>query len=605
MIKVSDYIVKFIESLGVKNIFLISGGGNIHLIDSIGNSKKIQYVCNHHEQACAMAAEAYSRITGNIGVCVVTTGPGGTNAITGVYGAWTDSIPILVISGQIRRETIGAGKNGMRQLGDQELNIVDMVKYITKYAVTVMDPHEIRYHLEKAVYLAKTGRPGPVWLDIPIDIQGTFVDTKKLRKFDPSEIEPNYETNKNKLKQLVSQTIEKIKKAKRPVMIAGNGVRLSSASKDLLELITLIKIPVLTGFAGFDLVSSENKYFAGRPGTIGQRGANFALQNADLLLAIGARLNIRMIGYNFETFTRKAHKIIVDIDKEESAKKTIRADTEINYDAKDFIKEMINQIKIKKLELNIKSWLDKVKQWKKRYPVIQKEYWKNKKYVNPYCFIETLSRYISSKDIIALSDATASICTYQALNFPQGTRVITNSGCAAMGYGFPASIGACFANNRKKTICLEGDGSIQLNIQELQTIVYHNLPIKLFVYNNGGYLSIRLTQKNLFKGKFVASSPESGVSCPDILKIGKAYGIKTEKIEFHKGMDKKIKEVLSYSGPIICEVMVSPNMEFLPKASSKKLPGGSIISAPLEDMYPFLTREELKENMMIPLVDEL
>lgn len=604
-IKVSDYIVKFLEDMGVRHIFLISGGGNIHLIDSIGNSKKIKYICNHHEQASAIAAEAYSRITGNIGVCLVTTGPGGTNAITGVLGAWTDSIPVLVISGQTRTETVGAGKNSLRQLGDQEINIVDIVEPITKYAEMVIDPQDIRYHLEKALYLAKTGRPGPVWLDVPLNIQGAFVDEKKLRVFDPSEVKPKYVTQKNLISNLASKTLSKLKTSKRPVLLVGNGVRIAGASKELLRLIDLLKVPVLASFTGYDLLSSENKYYFGRPGTVGQRSANFILQNSDFLLVLGSRLNIRAIGYNFDTFARAAYKIVVDIDKAELNKKTIKPDLAINTDTKDFIRELINQISNDSFSLKIKPWTKRCKEWNKRFPQVLSEYWKEKKYVNVYCFLEVFSRYLRSSDVLALSDGTACVCEYQTLKFPQGTRIVVNSGCAAMGYGLPASIGACFANNRKSTICIEGDGSLQINIQELQTIKHHNLPIKLFVYNNGGYISIRLTQKNLFNGKWVASGPTSGVTCPDLSKITRAYGFKFVKITSHRGMERKIKKVFSSRGPIICEVMLSPDMEFLPKASSKKLLDGSIVSAPLEDMYPFLSKEELKKNMMIPLVDEL
>lgn len=597
-IKVSDYVVKFLESIGLEHIFLISGGGNIHLVDSIGNGKKIKYICNHHEQACTMAAEAYSRITGNIGVCVVTTGPGGTNTITGVFGAWTDSIPILIISGQIRRETIGAGLNGLRQLGDQEINIVDVVKPITKYAVTVMDPNDIRYHLEKAVYLAKIAKPGPVWLDIPIDVQGAYVKIKKLKTFDPKEIKNTYLIDKKKIRRFASRTIQKIKTSKRPVMLVGNGVRLSGATSQLLKLIRLIKIPVLTSFTGYDLVATNNRYYFGRPGTVGQRAANFVLQNSDVLLVLGSRLNIRAIGYNFESFARHAYKIVVDIDKAELDKSTIKPNLPINANVKDFIVELLS-LGVNNDSNHIKDeWIKRCGEWHKIYPQVLPEYWKEQNYVNVYCFLDVLSSHIMPSDVITLSDGTACVCEYQTLRFFQGTRIVVNSGCAAMGYGLPAAIGACLANNKQRTICIEGDGSLQLNIQELQTLVHYKLPIKLFVYNNDGYVSIRLTQKNLFAGNFVASNKQSGVSCPDLLKIGSAYGIKTERIDSHKGMNEKIKNVLSHPGPIICEVMLSPNMEFLPKSSSRKLSDGSIISAPLEDMYPFLTKEELKKNMI-------
>lgn len=602
-IKVSDYVVQYIEKLGVEYVFLISGGGCIHLIDSVGKAKKLKFVCNHHEQACAISAEGYARISGKIGVCIVTSGPGGTNAITGVMGSWLDSVPMLVISGQIRRETIGAGM-GLRQLGDQEINIIDIVKPISKYAVMVRDPYDIYYHLEKAAYLATHGRPGPVWIDIPLDIQGSYIDEKKLKKFNPSEVKLTFETDKKKLRKTASEVIKKIKNAKRPVLFVGNGIRYAGAEDQLMELINLLKIPVLTGFASLDLVSSKNPYSAGKPGTIGQRGANFTLQNSDLLLIIGSRLNIRIIGYNFPSFARGAYKIMVDVDKEEMKKRTLKIDLSLNFDAKDFIDEMIRQLKVKRLKLNTSEWLEKTKYWQKKYKTVLPEYWKQTGYVNPYCFIETLSIFIGPKDILALADATASICTYQALDFPQGTRILTSSGSAPMGYGLPASIGACFARKKKKTICLEGDGSIQLNIQELQTVIYHKLPIKLFLYSNGGYVSIRLTQKGLFEGRIVASSQDSGVGIPNMLKIAKAYGFKTERINNHSEMERKIKKVLSTQGPVFCEVMTSSDQGFWPKAASMKLPDGSFVSRPLEDMAPFLSREELEENMLIPLWEE-
>ncbi len=601
MIKLSDYIFDYLYKEGYRHIFLISGGGCIHLIDSVGKSK-IKYICNHHEQASAMAAESYARITGKVGLCLVTSGPGSTNTLTGLIGAWLDSIPVLFISGQIKRETI-ANYNTMRQLGDQEINIIDMVKPVTKYAVTVMDPNDIRFHLEKALFLAKDGRPGPVWLNIPLDVQGAFIDPTKLKIFDYSQKKFNTKASKEGLKKLVEQTIIKISTSSRPVMFVGNGVRLSGAEKELLKLIKKLKIPILTSFTGYDLVGTDNEFFFGRPGTVGQRAANFIIQNSDLLLVLGSRMNIRMIGYNFSSFARESYKIIVDIDKAELEKSTVKPDLMINYDARDFIEEMISQLKDKPLKFNINGWLEKSKFWNKKYPQVLDSYKTGKKFVDSYYFVETLSKYLNSDDAIAVSDGTACVAPYQALKFKQGLRVVVNSGCASMGYGLPAAIGVCFARNRKRTICFEGDGSIQLNIQELQTIVHHHLPIKIFVLNNNGYLSIKQTQKNLFDGRFVASDPESGVSLPNIIKIAKAYGIETEKISNHREMDKKIKKVLFSDKPVICEVLLSPDQEFLPKASSKKLPDGSFVSRPLEDMYPFLSKKELKENMIIKLLD--
>lgn len=596
MTKISDFIFDHLYDLGARQAFIISGGGAIHLIDSIGKSK-IKFTCNHHEQSSAIAAEAYARISGKFGLCVVTTGPGSTNTFTGLIGAWLDSIPVVFISGQVKQETIADYKK-LRQLGDQEINIIDMVKPVTKYAVTVKNPQDIAYHLDKAVHLATTGRPGPVWINVPMDIQGANIKQAELKKYLPKE-KSNLAVNSEKLKKQVQMVISKLLKAKRPVLLVGNGVRLAGAHQELLNLIKLLKIPVITGFASFDMISNENKYFAGRAGTIGQRAGNFTIQNSDLLIIVGARLNIRMIGYNYQSFAPKAHKVMVDIDVEEMKKKTLKIDQKINTNAKLFIEEVIKHLKLKPIKLEISDWLEKIESWKKTYPTVLPEYWQLKNYVDPYCFIDTLSKYIRANDTLALSNATASICTYQALQFPQGARIITNSGCASMGYGLPAAIGAHYANPKGKTICLEGDGSIQMNIQELQTIVHNQLPIKIFVINNGGYISIRLTQKSLFAGKYTACSCNSGVSCPDIINIAKAYGIKTQKITSHQNMDQKIKQVLASTSPIICEIVVSPDMEFLPKAASKQLPDGSFVSRPLEDMYPFLPEKELAQIMSI------
>lgn len=602
-IKLSDFVIKFIEELGVKHVFLISGGGNIHLIDSIGKSKKLSYICNHHEQACAIAAEAYSRIKENLGVAIVTTGPGGTNAITGVFGAWTDSIPLLVISGQVKRELMIDDKK-LRQLGDQEIRIVDIVKPITKYAQVVADPLDIRYHLEKAVYLAKNGRPGPVWIDIPNDVQGTYIETDKLKKFNPEEIKPDYESDDKYIKTSVNKTLQKLKNAKRPVIIAGHGIRLSHSVHEFLELIKLLKVPVLTTFTGYDILGTDNEFYFGRGGIVGQRSANFLIQNADLLLILGSRLNIRQIGYNYQAFGRGAYKIMVDIDNKELDKKTIKPDLSVNCNLKDYIKELSYVLKTEKIVISVSDWLKQGRLWQQQYPQILPGYQQEKDYVNCYYFVGILSKYLTPQDIFTVSDGTACVAPYQALKFPQGVKIAVNSGCAAMGYGLPAAIGACFANNKKSTICFEGDGSLQINIQELQTIVHHKLPIKIFVFENNGYVSIRITQKTLFNGIYVASDPESGVTCPDIIKIAKAYGIKSYKIKSHKNMEGIIKKVLSASGPAVCQVTLSPNQDFIPKVISRQLPDGSFVSSPLEDMYPFLTREELKKNMLIPLWED-
>lgn len=606
-VKLSDYLVQFIENLGVKHIFLISGGGNIHLIDSIGKSKKIEYICNHHEQASATAAESYARVTGNIGVCVTTTGPGGTNAITGILGAWQDSIPVLVISGQVKRELLSfMVAKDLRQLGDQEVNIIEIVKSITKYSVIVMEASDIRYYLEKAVYLAKTGRPGPVWLDIPLDIQGSFIDTASLRGFDPKELTPSYETNKQKIKEIVKEVVQKLQKAKRPVLYAGNGIRLSGAEIQFLELIDILKIPVLLSYAGYDLLPNKHPYYFGRAHAFGQRGANFILQNSDFLLSIGSRLDVRTIGFTYKAFARAAYTVMVDIDKAELEKPILSPDLPINCDAKEFILEMMGQLKQKPLKRNISDWLNYGRKLNKKYPVVLSEYWKENAYINPYCFIETISKYLTENEIIVLSDGVGPLnCMYQAFVVKAGQRIILNNGCAQMGYGLPAAIGAAFATGKKKRIiCFEGDGSIQLNIHELQVMKHHNLPVKLFIYSNDGYLSIRNTQNNLFEKRHTAVDKKSGVSSPDFVKVGKAYGFPTERIYNHNDMEEKIQKVLNFPGPIVCDISAVRELMLNPKLMAKKLANGQFVSPPLEDMGPFLPRDEFRKNMLIPLWKE-
>ncbi len=606
MIKLSDYICDFLFKKGTTHAFVLPGGGNVHLIDSIGKSK-VKYVCNYHEQASAIAAEGYARATGKVGVCMVTSGPGATNVITGALGSWLDSIPMLVISGQVSRKFMGSGtKMGVRQLGPQEMNIVDVVKPLTKYAEVVMEPMEIKYILEKAWYLATNGRPGPVWLDIPVDVQSFMIDESKLKGFNPLELKPDYITDKKEIKTLVRETLIKISKSERPVLYAGNGIRLSGVYNKFLELIDLLKIPVLTSYVGYDMVPSDHPYFFGRSHSMGQRAANIIIQNSDLLLSIGARMDIYAVGYKHDAFARAAYKIMVDIDKHEIKKPILKIDLPINTDAKLFIEEMIRQIKKKPLENNIDPWLRYGRKLNKKYPNVPSELWKEKKYVNPYCFIEESCKQFKQNEIIVVTNGTGPLnCSYQAFIVKKGQRVILNLGSAHMGYGLPAAIGVSFAfNNKKRIICMEGDGSIQMNIQELQTMKHYNLPIKLFIYSNDGFLTMRNTQNNLCDGRHVASGSDSGITCPDFVKVGKAYGIKSIRINNHKEMKEKIKYVLSYPGPIICDINALKNMPLTPKLLTRKRADGTFYSPCLEDMWPFLSKEELKENMIIPLLDE-
>jgi len=596
--KLSDYVVSFLENLGVKNIFMLSGGGAMHLVDSVGRNKNIRYICNHHEQAATIAAEAYARLTNNMGVALVTSGPGGTNTITGVIGAWLDSIPILVISGQVKTETTIISNPKLRQLGDQEINIVDIVRPITKYAVMITNKNEIKYHLQKAIYLAKSGRPGPVWVDIPLDIQGADIEKSSLKEF-------NYINDvKIDLDSKINVVINLLKKSKRPVIIAGNGIRLSDAVKEFRILVKKLKIPVITTFAGYDIIPTTNPYYFGRYGTVGQRAANFIVQNADLVLSIGARMNIRAISYNYKVFAREAIKIAIDIDPMELKKPTLKIDLPILQDARSFIVDFLNNINNTQNMETKDKWLMKCLEYKTKYPNITLERKKINNFVDSYYFFKKLSEIADDGTIFVFGNGTACVSSYQSLDLKPDQRVIVNSGCAAMGYDLPAAIGACFGNNKKSVICVTGDGSIQLNIQELQTIVHYKLPIKIFVLNNEGYISIRNTQKSFFNGFFVGSNKESGVSCPDMIKIAKAYGIRTLTIKNHRGIESKIDEVLSYPEAILCDVKIDPEEKMYPKLSSEKKEDGTIVSKPLEDMYPFLDRDEFKKNMIIKPIEE-
>ncbi|RJQ33539.1 MAG: thiamine pyrophosphate-binding protein [Actinobacteria bacterium] len=595
-VRVADYIVKRIADLGVKDVFMISGGGAMHLDDALSREKRLNYICNHHEQASAIAVEGYSRVTGDIGVAIVTTGPGGTNTITGVLGQWHDSVPGLFISGQVKYETTVASTGlPLRQLGDQEADIVKIVSPITKYAVMITDPKSIRYHFEKAVYLATNGRPGPVWLDIPLNVQATLVDENELEPFLPEE---GSLYDKNKVITQIDELIKRIKSSSRPVILAGSGIRIGNAYQKYFKVIERLSVPVLTSWKGLDLMYEDHPLFFGRPSTVGDRAGNFILQNSDLLISIGCRLNVRQIGYEFKSVARKAFKVIVDIDPNELKKPTIFPDMSIHSDVNFFFSSIDKKLGAETLEPK-DDWLNWCRQRKDKFPVVLDEYKKETDYVNPYVFIDTISELLDEEEIMVSANGAACVITFQAIKLKRGQRVIGNSGTASMGYDLPAAIGACFANNKKRVICFAGDGSIQMNIQELQTIVHHQLPIKIFIFNNAGYLSIRQTQDNLFKGHYVGESTKSGVSFPDMLKIGQAYGIKALRINNHQEMAGQIQESLETSGPVICDIVMSPKQIFMPKVSSQRLSDGSMVSKPLEDMYPFLDREEFFNNMLV------
>ncbi len=598
--KLTDYITRHLVDYGVKHVFMITGGGAMHLNDSFGYEPRLKCIFNHHEQACAMAAEGYARVTGKVGVVNVTTGPGGINALNGVFGAWTDSIPMLVISGQVKRETLLATYNikGLRQLGDQEADIISMVKSITKYSVLVTEPQSIGYHLSKALYLATHGRPGPCWLDIPIDVQASIIDQTQIIPYDSLDDEPKYPIKQ--LPEICSDILHRLQIAERPVIMVGKGVRLAGALDIFNKVIQKLQIPVVTAWTAIDSLASDHPLYCGLPGDLGGRAGNFTVQNSDLLLIIGSRLCLRQISYNWKSFARCAYKIQVDADLAELNKPTVKPDLPIYCDAKLFLEEMNRQIDAMTIwSSRHDNWLTWCRQRLVRYPATRADQCIVKNgLINPYHFIDRLFFLLEADDVIVCGNGAANVITFQAAIIKAGQRVFCNTGNASMGYDLPAAIGAAIAHHGKRIICIAGDGSIQLNIQELQTVVHNVLPIKIFVLNNGGYLSMRTTQEKFF-GRYIGESPQSGVSFPDIVGLAQAYGLQSMRIE-GEGFETIMKNALNLSGPVLCEIMLDSLQPFEPKLSSEQLPDGRMVSKPLEDMYPFLSREEFESNMIIP-----
>jgi acetolactate synthase-1/2/3 large subunit len=598
MISLSDYIFKFLAAKGIKHAFMLPGGGAMHLVDSLGRSRDVEYLCPRHEQAAAIAAEGYYRASNRIAAVVVTTGPGGTNTLTGVIGQWLDSIPCIYISGQLKRETIisACTELQLRQFGDQEINIVDIVKPVTKYAVTVMEPKKIKYYLEKAFYLATHGRPGPVWLDIPLDVQSTVIDELALVEYDHGEDEIVFD--KDLIKEQVSELVSRIKSSERPVFMPGYGVRIAGADKLFLKLAEKLNVPVLTAICGHDLIPSDHPLFFGRPGICGDRVGNMVVQNSDFFLSIGSRLGMRIISYNCKAFARAAYRAMVDIDSQELRKPTLFPHMQVHADARMFIEEMLAQVGNGQLEAK-RQWLDWCGESKNILPSVLQDNPSNKQYVNSYVFGDELFKLLEPGSLVVTGNGTAYTGTFQVMHIKQGVRVFTNQGCASMGYDIPAAFGACIARNRGQVILITGDGSIQMNIQELGTIAFHKLPIKIFVLNNEGYLAQRITQDTYFEGRYTGSDRKDGVYYPNISRVAEAFGLQTAKLINEENLSAKIKQVLDMSGPVLCEVMMDPKQTLYPKLSSEVKPDGTLVSKPLEDMYPFLPREEFKRNMII------
>jgi acetolactate synthase I/II/III large subunit len=596
MPRVADYIAGRLADWGVRHVFMVSGGGAMHLNDAVGREPRLRYICNHHEQAAAMAAEGYARVTGGVGVINVTTGPGSINALNGVFGAWTDSIPMLVISGQVKRETCmaTAGTPNLRQLGDQEVDIIAMVRRLTKYAVLVDDPESIAYHLERAFHVAQAGRPGPCWLDIPVDVQGAQVNESKLRHYDAAE--DDLQWDRDRIGRQCDEVVARLRTARHPVVLAGTGVRLAHAVEEFSDVVHRLRIPVTTAWT-HDLISSDDELFCGRPGTIGERAGNFTVQNADLLLVLGSRLNIRQVSYNWQAFAPKAFKIQVDVDCAEMQKPLVRPDLPIHCDLKIFLAELRSRLDGYKAGAH-EGWLTWARERVTKYPVVQPQQRKPGPPLNPYYFMERLNALLAPDDVIACGNATACIVSFQVLRLRKDQRLFSNSGSASMGYDLPAAIGAAVARGGKRVICLAGDGSLQLNIQELATVAHNRLPVKLFVLNNGGYMSIRSTQSNFFQ-QLVGEGPDSGVSFPEYTKVAAAYGIPSLRID-HDAQFADLERALAVKGPVLVEVMLDPEQGFEPRVRSRQLPDGRIVSPALEDMYPFLPAEEVAANTEPP-----
>ena len=588
MKRVSDKIADILSSNGIKDVFMVTGGGSMHLNDALSRNKKLNVINMHHEQACTMAAEGYAKLSGRPACVNVTTGPGGINAINGVYGAWTDSVPMIIISGQVKKETLNSKSSKLRQLGDQENDIISMVKKITKFSYQLRNQDYLDDVVSYAISLATSGRPGPVWIDVPMDIQGAIYNSSKQKKFKNLT---QYKSSKVSIEDL-KFVLNKIKTSKKPAIIVGGGIRASNSHDEFLKFVKKSDIPVLTAWNAHDVIEDSHKNYVGRPGTIGDRAGNFITETCDLLIILGSRLNIRQIGYNFKSFSPNSYKIMVDVDLEELNKKTLKIDKKLNYDLKDFLTEL-NKISTSLKNKNHQEYLNWSKGLAKQFPVFNDKFAKSK-LINPYYFGEVLFNVLKKDDIVITSDGTAVVTTFQVAKLKKGQRLFSNSGSASMGYGLPAAIGASFSFKKPNIVCIEGDGSLQMNIQELATVSHHKLPIKIFVFSNDGYHSIRQTQSKYFPDNVIGCGVDSGLTFPDLKFIAKAYGIEYFKITDSKNLKDIISKILSKKNAIICDVVLDKSQEFEPKASSKLNPDGKMKSAPLFDMYPFLPEEEIK-----------
>jgi acetolactate synthase-1/2/3 large subunit len=591
-VKVSDYVVRFLVERGVRDVFLASGGGIMHLLDSIGQHPDMRYYCNYHEQACAVAAEGYARMTGRPGACFATTGPGAINALSGAVASWVDSVPLIVISGQVRTDLI-ADYAHVRQVGPQEGNVIAMAKPVTKYAVSLRNASRVRYEMERAYYEATTGRPGPVWVEFPLDIQGANVDESTLERFTPPA--DDVATNPKQLAEGARQVIAALRAAKRPVIIPGNGIHYSHSRELLRRLAEVTGVPVLLSLIAKDLMPEGHPLQFGGIGGVGQRRANFAVQNSDCVLALAAGLNVQKIGFNVKGFAPKATKIIVDVDPGQLTHQILKPDLGIHAEIHAFLEELLRQLEGTDMP-DRSAWLEACRNWKQRYPLMTPDYYQDPDHVNTYVFMDVLSDVLGEKDILVTGNGTDVVSYFQVFRIKDGQRTI-NTGWGSMGWDLPNAIGACIGSGRRRTVCVCGDGSIAWNVQELLTIRKYNLPVKIFVLNNKGYTSIRITQTNFFEGRFVGSDEGSGVGNPDFCALASAYGLAYTSIHSGADLADGIARALTLDGPVLCEVNAAAMQGVSPKASAFRREDGTLESRPLEDMSPFLPREEVWENM--------
>lgn len=613
-IRVADYIANRCANAGATDVFLVTGGGAMHLNDAFARNKRLRVTCFHHEQAAAMAAEAYFRFSGRTVVLNVTSGPGGINALNGVYGAYVDSMSMLVVSGQVKRETyVGCYDLPLRQLGDQEVDIVSISRSLVKYGVVILDPLSVRKIIDKALFLARSGRPGPVWLDVPLDIQSSLVDPTVLEEWngdldelvnDPG-VTPNTKAeiqsviNPSKLLSVANEIAQKLLASKRPVLFLGNGVRLAGIQKQVIETANRFHIPVVTGWNAHDLLPNDHPCYAGRPGTVGDRAGNFTVQNADFALVMGCRLNIRQISYNFKCFAQRAWRAMVDVDPVELRKPTLSIDAAVCADLRDFWPIFQAYLDKEKTRVEHSNYLNWCRERVQRYPVVLSEYRSKTSVINPYVFVEKLFDILPSDAAVVAGNGSACVIGFQAARLKECQRFFTNSGDASMGYDLPASIGVALAKRGKPVYCLAGDGSLMMNLQELQTVIGYRLPVKIIVFNNRGYLSIRQTQKAYFSDNMFGIGPDSGVTFPDFVKVARSFGLKsTRVVSLDSFQSPKLQTFLINDEPVLIDVHVDSEQAFAPKLVSRKLDDGTMVSPVLEDMAPFLSREELASNIL-------